>query len=79
MLDDMRIDLVEVEAGMNPNNSVHVPLIELKAYLESKNYYLFGLYEQTGEWIAGEPNLRRVNAVFISKDMIDSNRIGTLR
>ncbi len=74
LLAAQRIDLVEVEAGMNPRNRWHVPLEVFKAYLEARGYFLFGLYEQCEEWPTGEPHLRRANAVFVSAPTIEANR-----
>jgi FkbM family methyltransferase len=74
MLTEQRIDLVEVEAGMNPRNNRHVPIGALKEFLESYSYFLFGIYEQVSEWPAREPLLRRTNLLFISQSMIELNR-----
>jgi hypothetical protein len=74
LLAEQRIDVVQVEAGMNPGNERHVPFETLKAYLESHHYHLYGIYEQVGEWPLGEPQLRRTNPVFISGRTIAANR-----
>src|SRR3990170_1501252 len=74
MLTEQRIDLVEVEAGMNPSNNRHVPFEALKEFLESHRYFLFGIYEQVNEWPTREPHLRRTNPLFISHRMIEMNR-----
>lgn len=74
MLAQQRIDLVELEAGMNPRNTYHVPFTVLKEYLERHNYFLFGFYEQFHEWPTQEPHLRRTNPVFISSRMIEKHR-----
>ncbi len=74
MLGEQRIDIVQVEAGMSPTNSRHVPFQSLKDFLEGHGYYLFGIYEQVKEWPTGEPHLRRTNPVFISQQVIDKNR-----
>ncbi len=74
MLSEQRIDLVELEAGMNPGNNRHVPFEILKRHLESRDYALFGIYEQVNEWPTGEPHLRRSNPVFISRSTINANR-----
>lgn len=66
LLADHRIDLVQVEAGMNRRNDTHVPFEALKEFLEARQYFLFGLYEQVPEWPTGQPYLRRANAVFLS-------------
>lgn len=74
MLAQQRVDLVDVEAGMNCHNAKHVSLECLKAYLESKKYYLFGIYEQVGEWIVRSPHLRRANLVFASQRVLDEHK-----
>jgi len=66
LLDEMQIDLVQVEAGMNDDNTRHVSLATFIEYLQPKGYRLFGLYEQVHEWPTHKPHLRRSNAVFVS-------------
>jgi hypothetical protein len=41
MLDRGCIDIIEIEAGMNPRNQRHIPLETPKKYLESRGYFLF--------------------------------------
>lgn len=74
MLSEQRIDLLQVEAGMNHLNSRHVPFDLISNFLKNHGYFLFGIYEQTGEWPTGKPNLRRSNPVFISKTLIETNK-----
>ena len=69
MLEQRKIGFIEVEAGMNPDNKYHVSFADLKNYLESFDYYLFGVYEQFQEWIIKKPILRRCNPLFISKSL----------
>jgi FkbM family methyltransferase len=71
MLQTKSIDFVEVEAGVNPENKLHVPFEVMKTYLEELNYRLFGIYEQIHEWPTNSPNLRRVNAVFMQREHIE--------
>ncbi|MBB6610321.1 FkbM family methyltransferase [Pontibacter sp. Tf4] len=74
MLDSSKIDFVQVEAGMNPQNNYHVPMQNLKTFLEDKGYYLFGIYDQKHEYIpVWRPYLRRCNMVFVAKDFYYSN------
>ena len=73
LLEASRIDSVQVEAGIGPYNTTHIPLGDFRAYLEARSYFLFGFYEQTHEWISKRPNLRRVNAVFISQRIVDES------
>ena len=74
MLTEHRIDLVQVEAGMNLRNNFHVSFEALKKFLESHEYFLFGIYEQVNEWPTMEPHLRRTNPLFISHRMIEMNK-----
>lgn len=74
MLVQQKIDIIQVECGMNPNNKHHIPLEAIKDHLERRSYFVFGIYEQFSEWPTKEPNLRRVNAVFASKSVIQANR-----
>lgn len=75
LLSSKMIDIIQVEAGMNPNNHKFVPLEKFKTYLESKEYQLFGIYEQVHEHYTGEPHLRRTNLVFIANHIIELNRL----
>jgi FkbM family methyltransferase len=74
MLSDFKVDLVEIEAGMNARNTKHVPLERFKGYLEPMGYFIFRLYEQAPEF-RGVPNLRRCNVVFMSNPTIEANTI----
>jgi len=68
MLRRRRIDLVQVEAGLNPANKLHVPLRVLCDELEGLGYSIFRLYDQ-----AGFPAARRCNPVFISPELVAAN------
>ena len=68
MLAATRIDLVEAEVGMNPENKRHVSFEAVKAYLERFGYRLFLIYEQTYDVpFSGRAVLRRCNVVFVSE------------
>jgi len=69
LLDNAQVSMIQVEAGMNPRNDLHVPFQELAEYIERCGYYLFGIYEQTSEFMKGQPQMRRSNPVFISKHL----------
>jgi len=66
MLNRNRISFIQVEAGMNPHNKLHIPLQEFVDYLTPYGYVLFGIYEQHLEW-TGEKRLSFSNPVFISE------------
>ena len=74
MLNDSNIDFVQVETSLNVYNKKHISFEIVKEYLESKKYFLFGLYEQTPEWPVKGSYLRRANAVFVSSLMIERYR-----
>jgi FkbM family methyltransferase len=71
LLEAQRVNLVQVEAGMNPDNHKHVPLQEFQSFLEPRGYQLLGLYDQTPEW-SGELRLRFCNPVFICTGYMES-------
>jgi FkbM family methyltransferase len=74
MLRDSRIDVVEVEAGMNPGNKLHVPLHDFLDLVEPHGYRLFRIFKQVSEKEAKGPYLRRVNVAFISPSVIERHR-----
>jgi FkbM family methyltransferase len=73
LLAERRVDVIQVEAGMSPTNSRHVPFETIKSFLESYGYCLFGIYEQVSEWSTGKPHLRRTNPIFISPQVMAEN------
>jgi FkbM family methyltransferase len=72
MLARQAVELLEVEAGLHPGNTRHVPFERFKAHLEPLGYLLFMLREPTSEYV-GRPNLRRCNMVFASTQVLDAN------
>jgi FkbM family methyltransferase len=70
MLTQERVGALQCECGVSPENTFHVGFDTLRSHLEIKGYRLFGIYEQVHEWIAHTPNLRRVNAVYVSKKLL---------
>ena len=68
MLSASRIDLIETEVGMNPENKRHAPFEAVKTYVERFGYRLFLIYEQTYDVpFTGRAVLRRCNVVFVSE------------
>jgi FkbM family methyltransferase len=66
-----RIDLIQVEAGMNPENTHHIYFEKFTKYLHELDYRLFGIYDQFYDWPTGAPRLRRANMVFASPKLIN--------
>lgn len=65
------IDAIQVEAGMNQDNKLHVPFSEFQKFLAPYGYFLFGIYDQISEWEQTKPYLRRTNPIFISSKLIE--------
>jgi FkbM family methyltransferase len=68
MLRNGDVFVIQCECGMYPGNTLHVPFETVKAYLEERGYYVFGIYDQAAEWLERKPYLRRVNALFMLAD-----------
>lgn len=68
MLKARKIDLVQVESGLNANNKLHVPFQSFTDYFGALGYSLFRIYEQ-----AGRPVVRRCDAVFVSPVIVERN------
>jgi FkbM family methyltransferase len=67
-----RVDFIQVEAGMNPYNTTHVPFGRLDGLLQEAGFYLFHILEQKMEWKrGGRPVLRRSNPVFINRRLVN--------
>jgi FkbM family methyltransferase len=66
------IDFIQVEAGMNPFNTNHVPIEKFVDYLHKYNYFRFGYYDQILDWKNKKMILRRSNALFVSARVLDS-------
>lgn len=74
LLQIQSIDLVQVEAGIHSNNTVHVQFDKFINFMENRNYHVFGIYNQALEWPTAEPRLRRVDIVFISESTVRRNK-----
>ncbi len=76
MLTAERIDLLEAEVGMNPENRRHVPFEAVKAYLEPLGYRLFHIHDLAMDApFSGRTVLRRANAMFASGAFVAANRV----
>jgi hypothetical protein len=73
MLAEHRIDIIELEAGMNRRNTHHIPFGAFDSFLDDPNHFLFGIYEQDLEWPSSSPNLRRSNPVFVQECVVIAN------
>lgn len=71
ILSRQMLDILQVEAAMNPKNQKFVTFEKFKIHLEKRGYFLFGIYEQVLEHFINKVYLRRTNPVFISERMIN--------
>jgi FkbM family methyltransferase len=70
LIEDAAIDLIEVEAGMNPENDIHVYFDKFTSYLYGYGYRIFGIYEQGPEGPTNSAKLRRSNIIFASPSLV---------
>ncbi len=67
-----RVDFIQVEAGMNPYNTTHVPFQALTDFMTRHGFLLFHIFEQVFEFKqGGRPVLRRANPLFINARLVD--------
>jgi hypothetical protein len=82
MLSRQAIDLVQVEAGLNPSSNTYYSAMEnLKSQLEQADYRLFHIETPRFERkvrdgvVYSVPFLRYCNLIFVSRTVIDSNTL----
>ncbi len=63
------IRLIDIEVGINPTNSFHVPFHTVSEFLWNNGMLLFGIYDQIQEVPQVGNYLRRSNALFISREL----------
>jgi FkbM family methyltransferase len=67
-----RVDFVQVEAAMNPYNTLHAPFRALEDVLRAAGFQLFQIYDQAFQ--GRLPVLRRSNPVFVHDRVLDAAR-----
>nr|WP_264477769.1 FkbM family methyltransferase [Halomonas malpeensis] len=67
LLTSKKIDVVYIEAGLNPNGVQQTYYRKIEDALNKYGYRLFRIYEQKHEWIDDSPFLRRINMAFFSE------------
>ena len=71
-LSDQKIDVIYVEAGLDPSNKQQTYYRDVENLLNSFGYRIFKIYEQQNEWVDDNPLLRRINIAFFSQKFADS-------
>jgi FkbM family methyltransferase len=76
MLGQQRVGLIDIEVGFLPESERQVPLGTVQAYLDALGYVPFWLHERTLDlYFSGRPMLRRVNMVYVSRELVDANTV----
>lgn len=73
MLNGGKVAIIETECSASCDNRYHAALFDVHSLLEEHGLRLFGIYNQVHEWPDKRPNLRRVNVVYISPQVIEDN------
>lgn len=71
LLGDQSIDVIYLEAGMNPAATQQCHYRRIDDLLTQKGYRIFKIYEQQHEWLDDSPLLRRVNIAYFSRRFAD--------
>jgi FkbM family methyltransferase len=66
LLAEQAVEMIYVEAGMNPAGGQQTYYREIEDRLAAHGYRLFRIFEQKHEWREDSPFLRRVNLAFMS-------------
>lgn len=61
------IDVIYIEAGLDPDSTQHCHYRTIEDILSGFGYRIFRIYEQQHEWIDDNPLLRRMNMAFMSR------------
>ncbi|MCP4386312.1 MAG: FkbM family methyltransferase [Hyphomicrobiales bacterium] len=73
LLSSSGIDMVYIEAGIDPNNNQQTYYRLIEDELNNFDYNIFRIYDQVHETFKDKPILRRVNLAFISKSFAIDN------
>jgi FkbM family methyltransferase len=76
MLVGQQVGLIDIEVGFLSDSDRQVPLGVVQAHLGGLGYLPFWLHERTLDlYFSGRPMLRRVNMVFVSRQLVDANTV----
>ena len=67
LLGSQSVDVLYLEAGLDPTNQQQTYYRRIDDALLAKGYRLFRIYEQVHEWLEDSPFLRRVNMAYMSR------------
>jgi FkbM family methyltransferase len=73
LLGTSSVDVIYIEAGLDPLNKRQIYYRNIEDHLNKFGYRLFKIYEQTNDWQTDSPLLRRVNMAFMSAQFVRDN------
>lgn len=73
LLESESVDIIYVEAGMDPDSTQQAYYRSIEDVLRGHGYRLFKIYEQVPEWLEDSPALRRINMAFMSARFVAHN------
>ncbi len=73
LLREEAIDVIYIEAGLDPGNPQQCYYRDIEDVLTPYGYRVFRFYEQKNEWVDDNPVLRRVNIAFMSRKFSAEN------
>ena len=79
LLVEQKIDVIYIEAGINPHGTQQRYYRFIEDTLRKHGYGLFRIYEQQHEWLDDSPLLRRVNLAFMSRKFVPPTATRTAR
>lgn len=76
LLADQAIDMIYIEAGMNPEGTQQTHFRVIEDALNAHGYRVFRVFEQKNEWPEDSPLLRRLNVAFMSPRFAAAHPLG---
>lgn len=73
MLKERRVAFIVAECGFDPLDTRHVLFDDIRSYLMSTDFKVFGIYDQQPEW-SGEQHLRYANVCFSCESSFSKER-----
>ncbi|MBR9897453.1 MAG: FkbM family methyltransferase [Gammaproteobacteria bacterium] len=73
MFANQKVDIIYIEAGLNPEGQQQVHYKLLDDFFLKYNYRLFRVFEQQYEWLEDSPFLRRWNMAYMSSKFADKH------
>jgi FkbM family methyltransferase len=73
LLSEQLVDIVYIEAGINPSGKQQCFYQTIDNMMQKHGYRMFRIYEQTSEWVTDSPFLRRIDIAYMSPRFANAN------